>query len=167
MRLDLVILLVSLMFLPAIASASGSKSCARRVVIEFPQVHAPMEIESSRVPIESMQLVVPVDCATEAVLMPRDALEATDFLDEMLPIRFKSLLIRGDKVDWNFDNEYGASLILDLSEYVRTAWGLEEHHSICVETRKLGSPLNCVTSLLYLLRSRYRGEEWMIPEDPF
>lgn len=141
--------------------------CLSTHELAFTKVHAPVSLDSDPVRAPSIRLRLRVDCASGNPVVPTSALEATTMLDESLPIALKAAIIRGDRLDWSFGMAFGDSMFQDLDAFLGSRWALAENGPVCGEVERLGSPLGCVASLLYLLRTRYRSEPWEIPADPF
>jgi len=106
---------------------------------------------------DSLFLRIPVNCKNGKSLIPKSRREAISFLDIILPIDFKSALLKENSIRSVYlYSPYGSSIVYDFYQYLVREWKFDKKRTqICKECEEIRS-IDCYFLLLEGLVKNYK-----------
>ena len=130
-RFTLVVLLFSNLYITdTVANPASQRFCVQQVSINIERVVSRIHISGEERKLPAIALLMPVDCQSGAYLKPDTLAQALRWLDLVLPIDYKSGLL---KYNTYLHSPYGGSVDQDITTFLQDRWSLVKRNPLCIE----------------------------------
>lgn len=139
---------------------AGDGECFLKERVDISEVYAPIVIDDGVRRRNYVILNVPVSCRSGKGKVPSSYDEAVVLLDKALPLDLKVGLVSGGYANPYGSTSYGASVLTDISAYLRKKWQLDRRSGVCkaVDEISLREQGGCFYLLIDSLKGMYRKD---------